>query len=251
MTSRRHRVAAFATEPQSPFELSCAIEVFGINRPGLPSPYDFRVCASSESVASAITGLSFHVEGTLDDLSNADTVIIAGWPPLDAAIPADTADAVLRAHRRGARVIGLCYGAFLLAGLGLLDGKRATTHWRATRRFAAAYPRVQLDTTALFIQSGSLATSAGTGAALDLCLEIARQDHGAAYALAISRHMVMPPRRDGGQRQYAQPVAPASPAPSLAGLLDWAHESMQKPIRLRTMPGARGAYCALLGHRDP
>jgi AraC family transcriptional activator FtrA len=126
-------------------------------------------------------------------------------------------------------VLGLCFGAFLLAAVGLLDGRRATTHWREADRLARHFRRVEVDPGVLYVIDGNVATSAGTGAAVDLCLEIVRRDLGSAQAVEISRHMVLPPRREGGQRQYAL-AARVPPDSSLARLLEWATEHMQDHI---------------------
>ena len=224
-----HRVVVLATPPQSLFELSCAIEAFGLDRPGLPSPYDFRVCAERPGAIAAHGALALHVEHGLEAFDDADTVVVAGWPALEQPPSHALADAVRGAHRRGARVLGLCFGAFLLAEVGLLDGRRATTHWREAGRLARRFPKVEVDAGVLYVIDGNVATSAGTGAAVDLCLEIVRRDLGSATALQISRHMVLPPRREGGQRQYAQ-VAQVPPDSSLARLLEWATDHMQERI---------------------
>jgi AraC family transcriptional regulator, transcriptional activator FtrA len=224
-----HRVVVLATPPQSLFELSCAVEAFGLDRPGLPKPYDFRVCTERPGVIAAPGGLGLYVEHGLEALEDADTVVVAGWPSLEQPPDGALADALLRAHRRGARMLGLCFGAFLLAAVGLLDGRRATTHWREADKLARHFPSVEVDAGVLYVIDGNVATSAGTGAAVDLCLEIVRRDLGSARALQISRHMVLPPRREGGQRQYALPAL-VRPDSSLARLLEWATEHMQERI---------------------
>lgn len=243
-----HRVVVLATPPQSLFELSCAVEAFGLNRPGVPTPYDFRVCTENPGVIATKGELGLHVEQGLEALDDADIVVIAGWPTLEQPPSAQLAAALLRAHRRGARLVGLCFGAFLLAAVGLLDERRATTHWREADRLARFFPKVEVDADVLFVIDGPVATSAGTGAAVDLCLEIVRRDHGSAHALQVSRHMVLPPRREGGQRQYAVPTSVPEDSP-LARLLEWATEHMHERITVADLATAFGVSSRTLSRR--
>ena len=244
----RPRVVALATPPQSLFELSCAVEAFGLDRPGLRSPYDFRVCAEEPGWLEAQGGMGLHVEHGLGALDDADTVVIAGWPALEEPPSDELADALLRAHRRGARLVGLCFGAFLLAGVGLLDGRRATTHWREAERLARHFPRVEVDAGVLYVIDGNIATSAGTGAAVDLCLEVARRDLGSSRAVQISRHMVLPPRREGGQRQYALPTSMPEDS-SLARVLEWATEHMHERITVADLAAVSRVSSRTLSRR--
>ncbi|MEV4730416.1 helix-turn-helix domain-containing protein [Saccharopolyspora sp. NPDC049426] len=162
------------------------------------------------------------VEAGLEALQSADTVVIPGWQPPGTPAPPAITEALGRAHQRGARIVAICTGAFVLAQTGLLDGRRATTHWRQTAQLAATFPEVQVDPDVLYVDHGDVATSAGTGAGIDLCLHLVRSDHGAAYASQIARNMVLPPHREGSQLQYAAPPAPARADESLAPLLEWA-----------------------------
>jgi AraC family transcriptional activator FtrA len=232
-----HRVVVLATPPQSLFELSCAVEAFGLDRPGLTTPYEFRVCTESPGVMACNGGMGLEVEHGLEALDEADTVVIAGWPFLQESPSQELADALVRAHRRGARMVGLCFGAFLLAAVGVLDFRRATTHWREADRLAGRFPTVEVDSSVLFVIDGTVATSAGTGAAIDLCLEIVRRDLGSSYALQVSRHMVLPPRREGGQRQYALPALVPQHS-SLSRVLDWAIENMHERITVADLAAA-------------
>lgn len=139
-------------------------------------------------------------------------------------------DALRRAHRRGARIAALCSAAFLLAEAGLLEGRRATTHWRLADELAARHPGIQVEPDVLYVDLGDIATSAGTAAGIDLCLHLIRTDQGAAYANQVARHMVMPPHREGGQLQYAtHPLTDRTPD-SLAPVLDWAAERLHEPL---------------------
>ncbi len=217
-----HRVVALLNAPQSPFELACASEVFGTVRPDLPVHYDFRLCAERPGPLRTTVGYELLVEAGLAALETADTVVVPGWQPAGAPVPPAVLAALRAAHRRGARIVAICTGAFVLARAGLLDGRRATTHWRRTAQLAAAFPEVRVDADVLYVDHGDVATSAGTGAGIDLCLHLVRSDHGAAYAAQIARNMVLPPHREGSQLQYAALPAPGRADESLAPLLEWA-----------------------------
>jgi AraC family transcriptional regulator, transcriptional activator FtrA len=218
----RHRVVALLNPPQSPFELACAAEVFGTVRQDVPSHYDFRICAERPGPLQTTAGYTMLVDAELAALQEADTVIVPGWQPPGTPAPPTVTEALRTAHQRGARIVAICTGAFVLAQTGLLDGRRATTHWRQTAQLAATFPKVQVDPDVLFVDHGDVATSAGTGAGIDLCLHLVRSDHGAAYAAQIARNMVLPPHREGSQLQYATQPAPATADESLAPLLEWA-----------------------------
>ncbi|WP_067127116.1 helix-turn-helix domain-containing protein [Microtetraspora malaysiensis] len=225
-----HRVVALVLPPQSTFELACAAEVFGMSRPGLPSRYAFDVCAERPGAVPTLAGYDMAVSHGLSALEVADTVVIPGWQHREQPAPPTVIDAVRQAHRRGARLVAICSGAFLLAQAGLLDHRRATTHWRMTAEIATRFPDIQVEPDALYIDLGDIATSAGTAAGIDLCLHLARTDHGAAHAAQIARHMVMPPHREGGQLQYAAPPHADRPTESLAPVLDWATERLHEPV---------------------
>lgn len=238
----RHRVVALLNPPQSPFELACAAEVFGTVRPDVPAHYDFRVCAEHPGPLRTTVGYTMLVDAGLAALREADTVVIPGWQPPTAPAPQTVVEALRAAHQRGARIAAICTGAFVLAQAGLLDGRRATTHWRHTTQLAATYPEVEVDPDVLYVDHGDVATSAGTGAGIDLCLHLVRTDHGAAHAAQIARNMVLPPHREGSQLQYVtQP--PARADESLAPLLEWA------TTQLDTLTVGRLAEHARLSNR--
>lgn len=246
---RVHRVVALVLPPQSTFELACAAEVFGVPRPGLPAGYTFGVCTERPGAVPTLAGYDMVVDQGLSALADADTVVIPGWQrPDDPASPA-VIDAVRQAHGRGARVAAICSGAFLLAQAGLLDGRRATTHWRMAAELAARFPQVQVEPDTLYIDLGDVATSAGTAAGVDLCLHLARADHGAAHAAQIARHMVMPPHREGGQLQYAAPARTAHPPESLAPILDWAVERLHEPLTVDDLAARAGVSPRTLARR--
>ncbi|MFI1433490.1 GlxA family transcriptional regulator [Streptomyces lydicus] len=225
-----HRVVALVVPPQSTFELACAAEVFGLSRHGLPGRYEFGVCTQRPGSVATLAGYDMTVGRGLDALQTADTVVIPGLQRHREPAPPAVLDAVRQAHRRGARIVAICSGAFLLAQAGLLDGRRATTHWRMAAEFAARFPQVQVEADTLYIDLGDAATSAGTAAGIDLCLHLVRTDHGAAHAAQIARYVVMPPHREGGQLQYAASPRPDAPPDSLAAVLNWAVDHLAEPL---------------------
>ncbi|WP_329366811.1 helix-turn-helix domain-containing protein [Streptomyces sp. NBC_00669] len=210
------------------FEAAAACEVFGVDRELTDTWYDFRVCGPRRSPLGG--WLRVDTPYGLDALATADTVVVAACADIDTAPPPDLVAAVRAAHDRGARLVSLCTGAFVLAAAGVLDGRRATTHWEHAAALAARYPRVQVDPDVLYTDETTVLTSAGKAAGMDLCLHIVALDHGAAVANALARRLVVPPHRAGGQAQYA--TAPAAPdtAPALAGLQHWALERLDEPL---------------------
>ncbi|MFE7566642.1 helix-turn-helix domain-containing protein [Streptomyces sp. NPDC057539] len=223
-----HTVALAVTDGILHFELSLACEVFGPAPASVNGPwYDLAVCGQG-----AVRAGRFQLEPDhgLDRLPHAETVIVPGWADTDQDPPGDLVNAVRAAHEAGARVVSLCTGAFVLAAAGLLDGKRATTHWAHTRALADRYPRVTVDPDVLYVDNGSVLTSAGKAAAMDLCLHLIRLDHGSAIANTLARRLVVPPHRDGGQAQYVTtPVPPPGNHP-LADLLPWAITQLDQPL---------------------
>ena len=245
----RHRVVALLNPPQSPFELACAAEVFGTVRPDVPTHYDFRICAERPGPLRTTVGYTMLVDAGLSTLREADTVVIPGWQPASAPAPPAVIAALRAAHRRGARIAAICTGAFVLAQAGLLDGRRATTHWRHSATLAAAFPEVRVDPDVLYVDHGDVATSAGTGAGIDLCLHLVRADHGAAHAAQIARFMVLPPHREGSQLQYVTPAAPARADESLAPLLEWATTQLDTPLTVGRLAERAGLSSRTLARR--
>lgn len=242
MSSGLHQVVALAVPPQSPFELASVAQVFGVEHPDVPVRYAFEVCAETPGTVPVMAGCPLQVEHGLELLDGAGTVIVTGWPD-HGARPSDELIAALRSARtRGARVVGLCSGAFVLAAAGLLDGRTATTHWRMADELADLYPRVTVRPDELYVDHGDVATSAGTGAAVDLALALVRRDLGAAHAAEIARHMVLPPHRDGGQRQYSRlaPRPGGATEDTLAAVIAWAEANLHRPIGVDDM-AAHGA----------
>ncbi|MET8689138.1 helix-turn-helix domain-containing protein [Streptomyces sp. NPDC004732] len=244
-----HRVVALVHAPQSTFELACAAEVFGIERPGIGRRYVFGVCAERPGPVATRAGYDMLVTDGLDALGRADTVIVPGWLPTTEAPSPALVQALQRAHGRGARMLSICSGAFVLAHAGLLDGRRATTHWALADELAARFPAVRLDPDVLYVDHGDVATSAGSGAGIDLCLHVVRADQGAGYAAQVARNMVMPPHREGGQLQYAAPAHPAQFDGSLAPLLAWASEHLDDPVGVDDLAARAGVSARTLARR--
>lgn len=233
--SDTHRVAV-AVLPGTPiFELAIPCEVFGVPRPELVDPwYEFQLCATEPGVTIA-GGFTSTTPFGLADLATADTVIVPACTSVHAQQPGDLAAAVAAAHRNGARVAAICSGAFVLAHAGLLDGRRATTHWMHADELRRRFPEVIVDEAVIFAQDGRVLTSAGTAAGIDLCIELVRQDHGTAVANALARRMVTPPHRDSDQAQYISTPLPAPTASPLTKAADWALAHLDQPIRLRDL----------------
>ncbi len=205
------------------FEFGCAVEVFALPRPEMGEGwYRFAVAAAEPGPLRAAGGITVGVDGGLDLLAGAGTVIVPGWRGADAPVPAALCDALHSAHAAGARVLSLCSGAFVLAAAGLLDGKRATTHWRYFDALATSYPGLTLVPDVLYVDEGSVLTAAGSAAGLDLCLHLIRRDWGPRVANQVARRLVVPPHREGGQAQYVERLVPRERAGGsrLAGLLD-------------------------------
>ncbi|WP_312594443.1 GlxA family transcriptional regulator [Comamonas terrigena] len=212
---------ALITYPHfSPFHFGVPFMIFST---GLPEQglFDLKIVTSHGNALAAERALSVQPDGGLELLAQADIVVVPGWHDLDSRPEPALVDALRQAHKRGAYVVGLCYGAYALAYAGLLDGKRASTHWMGEQDFTRRFPQVDLDMNALYVEDDRLITSAGTGAALDCCLYIVRQYYGQKIANKVARVMVVPPHREGGQAQFIeQPVAPSTQDARINQLLD-------------------------------
>jgi transcriptional regulator GlxA family with amidase domain len=203
------RIAILAYDGISPFVLSTPLTVFG--EPFVASGHEVMVCGERQRM-SATGGLSIETPYLLDQAFDADVVILPGWRNVDEAIPPAILDQIVKAERRGAMVAGLCLGAFALAEAGLLNGRRATTHWARVETFAARYPAVKVDAGAIFVDEGMVLTSAGIASGLDCCLHILARLSGSTEANRVARQLVVPVQRGGGQPQLIERPAPASSA---------------------------------------
>lgn len=176
--------------------------------------------------------MNMSVDGDLDRLAMAGTVIVPGWQGIDVPVPERTLDALRKAHAQGARLMSICSGSFVLAATGLLDGKRATTHWRYADALQRRYPRVQVDADVLYVDEGNLLTSAGSAAGLDLCLHLVRRDHGPVIANQVARRLVIAPHREGGQAQFIEAPVASTGRNSLSSLLDTLSRRLDEPLRI-------------------
>ncbi len=235
----RHAVFALVGDGVPPFELGVVCEVFGLPRPEIldPWPYAFELCSIDGPTVRTAAGFSLDGARPIAALDQADTVVIPSWRGLDRHGPEpEVAAALRRAHRRGARLLTVCSGAFALAHIGLLDGRRATTHWMYADRLAERFPEIEVDPDVLYVDEGQILTSAGTAAGIDLCLHVVRRDHGAEVANAVARRMVVPPHRDGGQAQFVEaPAGGDDGADPLALTLDWALEHLDEPLTVESL----------------
>jgi AraC family transcriptional activator FtrA len=220
-----HRVTAVVHDGVAPFELGVAAEVFALPRPELEVDwwYEFSVCAERPGVLPAVGGFGLAVDNGLDELARADTIILTGSPDVQGDPSDELVRALVGAHRRGARLVSICSGAFVLAATGLLDGRRAATHWRYAPLLARRYPRVEVVADVLYVDGDDVLSSAGTAAGIDLCLHLVRRDHGADVANRVARRMVVAAHRDGGQAQFVDLPVPARPADDpVAVAMEWA-----------------------------
>jgi transcriptional regulator GlxA family with amidase domain len=235
----RHVVAVVAFDRISPFHLSVPCVVFGEDRSGGGVPgFDFRVCAAETGALTTTAGFSIAVTHGLEALADADTIIVPSWRDPAETPPAALLDALRAAHARGAQLVGLCLGAFVLAAAGILDGRPASTHWAWADDFARRYPRVRLDPNVLYVDDGNVLTSAGTAAGLDCCLHVMRKMCGADVANHVARRLVVPPHRQGNQAQYVQqPMPPNVRGDRLSSLLDWVSGNLALPHSLDTLAG--------------
>jgi transcriptional regulator GlxA family with amidase domain len=244
-----HTVAVLALDKVIPFDLATPIEVF--TRTQLPdgrAAYRVRICANTPTVDAGTFIL--QSQGGLDVLAEADTVILPGCADLTAPIPDGVLDAVRQAAADGTRIASICTGAFILAATGLLDGRRATTHWLATDRLAELHPAIEVDPNVLYVDNGQFLTSAGAAAGLDLCLHLIRRDHGSAVAAHAARLCVMPLEREGGQAQFIVHDLPPTPRGSiLEPVLRWVQDNSHVDLTLADIAEHAGMSTRTLNRR--
>jgi AraC family transcriptional activator FtrA len=228
------RVAALAYDGLGTFEFGIVVECFGLHRTGLGVPwYQFEVCSVERGPIRAAGGIRVHVRRGLRAFEEAGTIVIPGWTLADEPPPPALIRALRRAHAGGARLVSICSGVFLLAATGLLDGKRVTAHWRHAERLIARYPNLHVEPDVLYVDEGSILTSAGSAAGIDLGLHIIRLDYGAEIANEIARRLVMPPHRDGGQAQYVRDSGRSPLQGGLAPVIEWAQARLSKPLSVK------------------
>jgi len=227
-------VALVALPGLAPFEFGVVCEVFGIDRTAQGGPaFDLRIVTTDPGPVTTSLGFDMVVEGDLSGAEDADLLAIPALPrsPVDERV----LDLLRRAHARGAWILSVCSGAFVLAQAGILDGRRATTHWMHTDELAERFPSVRVDPDVLFVQEGRIVTSAGTAAGIDACLHIVREEWGAAAANVVARRMVVPPQRHGGQAQYIRTPIPEARADSFAEVTEWMLDNLDQELAVETL----------------
>jgi transcriptional regulator GlxA family with amidase domain len=228
-----HSVAVLAFPGIRPFHLSVPTLVFAGDPGGGPRlDYDVTVCAVRPGALPTRAGFDLAVHHGLEAFATADTVIVPSWEP-DLEVPSELVTALRAAHARGARIVALCLGAFVLAESGLVDGRELTTHWHGAERLAARYPQVRVRSDVLWTDLGDVVSSAGTVAALDCCLHLVRTDRGAAVAAEVARGLVMAPHRDGSQAQFIPtPLSDDDERDDIATAMVWAGRRLAEPLDL-------------------
>jgi transcriptional regulator GlxA family with amidase domain len=225
-----HKLAVLALHGVVPLDLGIACDAFGrVRLSNGRMAYRVLVCGEARRVRSG--AFDIHSPCGLERIAGADTLIIPGIDDADRTIPTSVLTTIRRAWDRGARIASICSGAFVLAQTGLLDGRRATTHWIGATEFARRFPNVRLDPNVLFVDEGRIVTSAGATAGLDMCLHLVRRDHGQAVAAEAARLAVAPLDRDGGQAQFIHREPPGTRA-SLAPLLEWMSVNLDRAFDL-------------------
>jgi transcriptional regulator GlxA family with amidase domain len=230
MTRRNHRIAVLVLEGAKPLDVGIPAQVFTTRR---SMPYEVRACGAAPGPVTGGDGLSYHVADGLEALEWAETVFIPGYRHPDVEDPpARVIDALRAAHERGARLAAISTGAFALAATGLLDGRRATTHWHYTKALASRHPLVRVDENVLFVDEGRVLTSAGAASGIDLCLHLVRRDHGVALSNHVARRLVAAPYRSGGQAQYVPRSVPEPLGDVFAATREWALTRLDEPLTL-------------------
>lgn len=241
-------VAVLAYSGMATFELGIVVELFGLPRPEFSQWYRFRVCALERGALRATGGLTITPQYRIEALSRAGTIVIPGWPT-DHQPPDQLIRILRRAHTRGARLISVCSGAFVIAATGLLDGRRATTHWRYAAKLARMYPKITVEPDVLYVDEGDVLTSAGSAAGIDLCLHIIRKDFGEHVANQVARRLVVYPHRDGGQAQFVERAVPKDDRPWLAALLEWTEKHLAEELSVERLAKQAGMSKRTLSRR--
>ncbi len=228
-----HRIAVLVLDGAKPLDVGIPAQVFA-TRPSMP--YEVHVCGAAPGLVAGGDGLAYHVAEGLEALEAADTVVVPGYrQPATTVPPVSVVDALLAAHDRGARLAAISTGAFALAATGLLDGKRATTHWHYTKALADRYPRIVVDENVLFVDEGDVLTSAGAASGIDLCLHLVRRDHGVGLSNHVARRLVAAPYRSGGQAQYVPRSVPEPLGDLFAGTREWALAHLAEALTLDSL----------------
>lgn len=230
------KVALLAYDGLCTFEFGTMVEIFGLPRPEFERWYRFHVAGLERGPLRATGGVIVEAPHGLRTLDRAGTIVVPGWRGLEDPVPDALVRKLRRAHEEGARILSVCSGAFVLAAAGLLDGKRATTHWKYADELARRYPEIEVDPDVLYVDEGNLLTSAGSAAGIDMGLHLVRRDHGAAIANAVAKRLVVPPHRDGGQKQFVEmPVGVDPDEEAFARVLDHVRGNLRRPHTVEGM----------------
>jgi AraC family transcriptional activator FtrA len=228
--SLRHRkVVAIAYDGLCTFEFGVAAEVFALERPELGVPwYDFRVASVDRGPLRALGGVRILVDGGIELLAKAGTIIVPGWKGVDVPVPDRLCLEIAKAHARGCRIVSICSGVFVLAAAGILNGRRATTHWRHANQLRQRYPAITVEPNVLYVDEGDVMTSAGSAAGIDLLLHLVRKDYGAKIGNSVARRLVTAPHREGGQAQFIAESMPLRPRDRYGKLLEFLSTNLQR-----------------------
>ena len=240
----KHLVVALAYDRLCTFEFGCVVELFALERPELGVDwYDFKVCAVEPGPIRAAGGITVQAPYQPELLALADTIVIPGWRDADEAPPPALLEAIRAAHARGARLCSICSGVFVLAAAGVLDGLRATTHWRYTERLARRHPRVMVQPDDLYVDQGRIITSAGSAAGIDMLLHLVRRDYGARVGNLVAQRLVVAPHREGGQAQFLPRPMAHDEQGRLSRLMDWlrANPALQHTVKSMAAQAAMSA----------
>ncbi|MCG1032924.1 helix-turn-helix domain-containing protein [Bacillus amyloliquefaciens] len=225
-------VAIVAVDGFSPFHYSVPCILFGDTVSG-KKRFNVTICAENPGLLTSRDGFALNATHDFSAITEADIVVVPYWAHVLERPPQALLDSLVQAKDRGAEIVGLCLGSFVLGYAGILDGKRAATHWEFERQFQTLFPNVQLDINALYVDDDRIITSAGTAAALDCCLYIIRQRFGSEVANQIARRMIVPPHREGGQAQFiAQPVPETTRDARINNLIDYLQRNISQPLNL-------------------
>lgn len=236
MSDHPGTVAILAYKGLCVFEFGIALEIFGLPRPEIEVLwYDCQIVAVDQGPMQTLGGIQISIDASLELLDSARTIIIPGWRSRHEAPPEALLTALRNAHARGARLLSICSGVFVLAATGLLDGKTVTTHWQLSEELAERFPSVTVDPNVLYVDAGQIITSAGSAAGIDACLHLILRDFGAHVANSVARRLVMAPQRTGGQSQFIVTPVSKSPRNELTRVLQWARENLDKPLSVCEM----------------
>jgi AraC family transcriptional regulator, transcriptional activator FtrA len=230
-----HRIAVLAYEGLNTFDFGIAVGLFALLRPELDHWYSVSACGLGKRPLQALGGVLVMPRRGLAGMQQADTIVIPGWCNPD-VLPTPRLVRMLRkAHQRGARLVSICSGAFVLAATGLLNGRRATTHWKFSDKLSKLYPQIKVESDVLYVDEEDILTSAGGASGIDLCLHIIRKDFGTVVANTVARHLMVSPHREGGQAQFIDKPVGEQAHPWLAHLLEWSQGNLHADITIEQL----------------